>query len=509
MMWPEGRKMYWKDSSTYVVALCAILFPVWGNLALADCGSVDKQLLGSKMSIQATMEVLRTEENPFHLGFNLEALAFEDAYWQPEASSIETALFRQFDAQPGFVFRYPGGTISDLIDLSAMFGRERKRQKLASWAPPRPLLFGPEEYAGFVKRVEGRAWFVLNAFDGNSDRALPAVLAKRNLSLVSRVLPMLTPLRVELGNEPYQVRHELSGAEYAERILPTLTDLNSHYPEIKPVVALVGFDRGAIKSEKFDREILERVKRYPVEFALHYYYDGPPGGLPLRRTYQDVCEKSEWIRSAGYSSPAIWITEHGRWPGGRTKDPDWRTKWPNTYSLAAALSSSEFVIGMASMPQVKGVFLHSLASTDGPWPMFHRLESTNALVPSAPFLASLLWRTLADGKMMTSRVVSPTRDGSPLLRANVIRRADGSWGVLAVQRSAQEVAVDLELPGLAGKTVRAELAYLEGKGLNSHNGGVEKNVSIRRANGDMLFDSTGKTVLKIPPNSLVQITVRP
>lgn len=440
------------------------------------------------------------------LGFNLESVPFQRAFWREDDDAVAPDVTDALKLFPGSVLRYPGGTVSNLVDLSAAIGSTRRIQSLVNWANPARVAFGPNEYANFVKSVGGNAWVVANVFGDVGGPLDPNILAARSRVAIRAVAAVTTPLRIELGNELYLPYRGISGGQYLAMAIPTLNMLRAEFPAIKPVVGLAGLDGGKLGAS-FNREVLDGLPIDVSDFSLHYYYDGPPGGLPIRSLLSNLCTRINEISEVRGRRPSIWITEHGRWPGGKVGQPHWASLWPNTYSLGAALATAEFLIAVAQIPEISGAFLHALAAPASPWALFHKRVGGAGFDTSATFRAQALFRSLPDSEVLSTQVSAPERKGIPSVRGVLYRDRSGSLGLLATHRSDSVEQASIHLPEFAGARVGYSLDVLSGHSLDTTTESNEKKgIREDRTFGTADFGPDGKFVLFLPPNSVIRLT---
>lgn len=450
---------------------------------------------------------LRKDGVNFLLGFNLESFPFGSAHYRPEQRAVRSAVERELASQSAVVLRYPGGSIADRIDLIDTVGPTRKPLRLADWAPVQPLSFGLHEYGDFVGQIGARAWLVLNVIDADR-KAEPSVLAERNAQGLATLLARQSVSHAELGNEPYMPKHGLDGRAYGQRVVPTLRRLERDFPTVRPVVAALGFSRAHMAAEEFNLGLVEAIGNADVDFALHFYYDGPPGVPPVERALRTVCTRIEQLRELTGRAPAVWITEHGRWPGGRVGDEGWRELWPNTNNMGAALSVAEFIIGASQIPEVRGLFQHALASPNGPWPMFHRGEDADDLFPSAPMLAQSVLYPLVLGRVSSTLTRSLTQKGVRQMRAAYVVADDGSLGLAVVHRGRQATSAVVQVSELAGQEVVYRARAVVATHVEAFNTPSERNaVRVVPIEGRLSFDADGRAALPLPAEAVVFYTL--
>jgi hypothetical protein len=432
------------------------------------------------------------QRDPVVLGFNLEVVPFEKDFWDPARHQIQADVMAALTGVRGAVFRYPGGSVANRIDLLATLGVERSAQALADWRGPSPVRFGLQEYARFSSELQSPLWLVLNVL-GSEQRPLPPeVLAQNNRRIVASLGDVRRIQRVELGNELFLPRQKMTGDEYGARVLPTAKLLRSEFPSLRPVVALAGFDMGPMKADAFNTGVIEAIGTEGFDYAFHYYYDGPPGGLPMQRTLANLCQKIDWLQRRTGADPAVWITEHGRWPGGRVSDDNWKALWPNSYDHAAALSSAEFVLATAQVAAVRGVFLHAMVGSGGPWHQLAR-GADGKLATTATFEAQKLLQVMQSARVLQTAVTAPELASGPAARAAAIRAADGKLTLLITQRASQPSQATLRIPEFKGRTVDVQVTSLQQPA--AAGGRVQSTQSVR-------FDGVGQATVTLPDLSL-------
>lgn len=481
-----------------LVRICVLLgaLPNFTHVLAADCssGSIMRQQPG----VALEQGFVREKGAPFFVGFNLEAFPFSLAHLSQTDGSVHLQVRDKVAALDNVVLRYPGGTIADRIDVIDTLGPLRKQQKLANWAEPQTLKFGLQEYLDFVSITAARPWLVVNVIDADHNGD-PAELASRNAKAISFLSRKAPPSFVELGNEPYNLKYEMEGRDYAKRFMPTLRMLRDEYPEVKPVVAAMGFNRNHVRARDFNKEVVEAVGSADVDFALHYYYDGHPGGPPLPIVLQNLCSTLMDLERYSGRSPTVWITEHGRWPGGRVGDTGWNQLWPNTYNFGAALSVAEFIIETAKIGPVHGVFMHGLGSSTGPWAMLHPGAEDGRFLPSAPMLAQTMLYPMSLGRVRTTVAYGPRVKGRDQFRAVFYEELAGSLSVALVNRGTKSEMLEVRIPEKSNRNLRYSVSALVADGEDAYvSRSTENAVRVVNLDGDVKLDETGKGFVPVP-----------
>ena len=484
--------------------LCVALVSGFGASTAAAASLCDTRYLardGAAPTIHIDPDVSR----PFRLGLNLEVVPFQERLWNTEHT--DTAMMDVLRSMPGTLLRYPGGSVANRVDLNAAIGpgETRRAQGLTRWAGRRPVLFGPHEYVQFVRRVGAAPWLVANLWGDEAGAKTEDVMAARFRSVLGTWPDGDVPGYVELGNELYFPHWGMSAEAYGHRASEAVDLLSTVYPGVRPVIGLAGLDGGR-HAVPFNRTVVGALGGRAVDFAFHYYHDGPPGGPPLEAVIGNVCERIGQLGALGRSHARIWITEQARWPGGRVSDPDWARTWSNSFDLRAAVSSAEFTLAVARIPEVGGVFLHALGGVRGPWRTFIENDA-GALVPSAPMVAQQLLHALADGEVLATQVHSPGQGRNALIQASGFRTSSGRIGVLVSNRSDVPVSASLSIAGFGGVERSTEVVVLTGTSMSDVAPAEGGGRGFRRAQsrGRQVFDAAGATLIQVPARSVTRI----
>ena len=482
-------------------------------LASQACGAVTPTSADQASLQVQPSRLLRSAQAPLHLGFNLEWVPFQRDFWDIKESKPDPALARLMSVFPGAVYRYPGGTVSNFLDLAASLGPsdQRQAQQPVTWTGPVPMHFGLAEYFEFVRAVRGTSWLILNVYGRRDKRWDIAQLKPAWAQITSFAKTQQVPLRFELGNELYLPMYGLEADEYASRAIEAAQFMRNQVPEVPVVALLADFDRPGRSKRDFNRPVLRRSAGLVSNFAQHSYYDGPPGGPPVPNRLREICRTISDAKGSGITNPTIWVTEHARWPGGRTSDPDWKNLWPKTHDLGAALGVADYVIGLSQMAPVRGAFLHSLAGTQGPWPLMTR-SSSGELIPSAVY-RSLEVLLPMFGALDVHEAATLATDsgyaGGYDLRATVSRDPiSGTWHVFAVQRSSRPLPVSVRIPGLANQLIRSEHRYITGTTTADNNtASSPQRIGVQTDSTNLQVDASGMLSITLPPLSVNHLTL--
>lgn len=472
------------------IGLC---MSVAGVANAGDCRTASRVTLSREVGITITQQ--RIAREPIVLGLNLEVAPFQRDFWDPTARRVKEPAHRLLASLQEPLIRYPGGTPSNRIDLLATVGDSRPPQLLAEWLGPHPVHFGLREYAQLAADLGVPGWLVLDVMGIGPGKPNPEQLAARNRRVVDLFRAEHSLLRVELGNEPFFPRYGLSGAEYAARLLPTLREIRQADPRLRSVVALAGFDMGPMKADRFNNELLDALAGADVDYSFHYYYDGAPGGPPLPLALDNLCGKLQWLERRLGRSPAVWLTEHGRWPGGRVGDPDWKQRWPESYNLGAAMSVAEFVIATAPWPQIRGALLHGVGAAGGPWHQIGRSDG-GEYFPSATLLAQSMLQSLQGSQVLVTAVAAPFSERRPATRAVAFHRGDAGVSLLLTRRDAGNAAIRLTIPEFANRIVPYTSTELHAAALTAANTPeAPRTLVLTQDQGELRFDTAGVATL--------------
>ncbi len=461
-----------------------------------------------------TIEVLDDDPvrriSPSFFGFNLSLLGVEEFLWDSDAGSVRVELVEWLRRFPGATYRYPGGTLSNYFDWEAAVGpyKRREAQKLADWRLPQPIAFGPEEYLRFVTAADGRGWYVLNLF-GRDRRELPLreIVADAR-ALAGRLRPGQEILRWELGNELDRDPINWSAEKYAQRAHAVMAAVREVIPRARFVASLADYDRKGRSASSYNSRVTALLGERISDFALHLYYDGPPGGPPVSRQIEFVCGVIRDLKHVRRAPDArIWITEHARWPPGRVRDPDWSTQWWRTTTLEAALATSELTVAMLDMPEVEGLMLHSLGNLEGPWPLLVKDADGAVIGAGAVFHAlAVLREGLLENLLPTRRIAAgrPHAWSGKGLRAVVLR--DGArrhYALLAVNRNTQPLPLVLRYPAIARKVFELRQVSLSAADIDARNDADHPARLVPQASVSTIeFDDRGTTEVRLPANSV-------
>ena len=453
---------------------------------------------------------------PSFFGFNLAAPAFQLSLFDRTKDQVRREIITYMRAFPGAVYRYPGGTTANLYDWQDGVGpvTERPRRSLVTWHAPMVNAFGFHEYLNFVAQVHGEAWLVANLY-GNMQGEKPlhiltasarawAIEAKQDQA---KGMPSI--LRWELGNELYKEPTRWTSAEYNKQALAIAAAIRSADPHGRFVTPLEEYaTKWWLSYEDYNVSLAQALAPYTPDYAQHLYVDGPKVSL-IPNALSILCNNINAISNAGQADAGYWITEFAAAP------TSWqnfnRNSWGSVANMGAALSIADMVIGLSQIPQVKGAFLHSLTGV-GPWSLFYK-DSNGVYQPTLPYWALRLLRSTMLDEVLTTYTQSPNKGnyaGGYDLRATVLTDAtQQKYALWGVNRANQPINVQLRIPNLAGRTMKARLTVLHAADLGATDGAAGDSVLPTQENFSLSFDAVGNSRLQIPAHAVAALLLSP
>lgn len=471
-------------------------------------------MLGDKNVTTVRVESVGIRKlSPQFFGFNLELVEFQNSLWNSIDRRVEPSVVEYLRRFPGAVYRYPGGTVANNFDWKAATGAlsSRPAQKIVDWQAAKTVQFGPAEYLDFVKEVSGTAWYVVN-LHGAISRADQLENLTSSLSQLAiymgnqRSKGMPSIFRWELGNELDRGRYRWHAAKYVNVSREIAGVLRSSYKDAEIVGMTQDWEHtgASIAGINYNTEVGRELKREVREFAGHAYYDGAPWGPAVPRVLRQLCKNLDSVRQ-GAPNSVMWVTEHGRTPVGTPNDSGWKSNWPQTGDLGAAISVADMMISLAHTQNIQGAFVHSLHGTSGPWPMFHK-QPDGTLRPSTVYWAMVLLREgLLDDVLKTNVRTSNDAvngvgyDTNTVVLSNLDRSRFSVW---MVNRGQEMSVAKFHIPSLSGKRVVVKLAHLSGS--NPTDANYVNPYKIFPVRGEMLVDVSlrGEFSLSVPAYSV-------
>lgn len=475
-------------------------------------------------------KVVRSDHASQLFGFNINFKQFQKQLWtddQMPKDGIVEAL-KPFE---GAIYRYPGGLVANSFHWKASVGPIFSRSAQATFfqKSPAKVRFGLDEYLQFVDDVSGKPWYVLNIVGTDLLSPLKVSakdeMANSNLNLAKYLVENLDekyfPLHLQLGNEVDRSKYEWVPEHYAERAKAVIDilDTNKLSDEFEFVNFMRDFNwtyrRDTKLGKSFPRDYLERVVDtlgVYNDYSLHHYYDGnrkdgKSRSIPfwLRHLSRSIRDHLEIT-----GQPAsIWITEHGRQPNSKKAGKDGSEVF--TSNVAAALSTSDYLISLTQFAEVKGAVWHGLNA--GPWQLFDYSVKHKDLRPRPIYWALRVLRMVSLQESLRTFTISPNNSnyaGGYDIRGAAFRSNNSKQlGLRVVNRAsvAQKIKLKYELfakKKVSYKHYSLSLAEGEESDIDRDDFIVEMNPEAR----DDQFDNDGYIYFELPASSVSSIVMK-
>jgi len=497
----------------WAIVGCAMLLPIGVAATATHCGDAIKVPRGDENTLRANAAVATRTIDPSFFGFNLEWLEFQTALWDSTRRRVLPGVISIFRGFPGAIYRFPGGTNSNHLSWRDSVGpvSARPERKQVPWSRPLRAEFGLDEYLQFVKDVRGQAWYVANLYGALGESfpltdlaASAGQLANHTAKRAHEGLPPI--LRWELGNELDRGTIKWSPVRFADAALQVSAAIASADPASRFVHLQQEYpaqsDRG-YSASRYNKEFRLALARLKPEFAMHFYYDGPPDMPPVEFFLKQLCDVVDSAKAEG-SPGNVWITEHGRVPGDFwPKTP--KVLWPETANLTAAISMADMMIALTQVPEARGAFAHALVPSSSPWPMVHP-RSSGAVDPSVTLLGLKVLRQ----NMLPEVLPAIQRSaGSGTLGANYQVRsavltdsARQHYSVWSINRSHASQLLGFTLQNAPGLVRYEGSESISDEQSNASNYLTGTRVVIEKNQVTVLPKAAGVWAISLPPNSV-------
>lgn len=456
--------------------------------------------------------------SPQFFGFNLELLEFQDSLWNKQKGSVENEAIALLSRFPGATYRYPGGTVSNHFIWEQAVGplAERAAQKTVSYQPEKVISFGPIEFLKFIQQVNGTAWYVLNMNGSISAEYSSKILAQSAAKLAQNLksaehsgLPQI--YRWELGNELDRGKYRWPPEKYVTTATEVANAVRATNTGAEFVVMGQDWEHtGAGRlGTTYNAYTATALEDTADEYSFHLYYDGAPWGPPLPRVIKQLCKNTAATQLPIRPSNA-WVTEFGKAPVGTPLDSYWKSNWPQTGGLSAAISAADLLITLARIDRVDGAFVHSLHATSGPWPIFHK-RTDGVIYPSAVYWALVMLReTMLEDVLNSDITTLNSSDNGVGYDTNSIVMASPSRlniSIWTAQRGDVPARISTVIPQLAGKKVLVKFASLSSPETDANNYVSQYQVFPRRNESIIQVGHTGDFVYTVPAHSVTSLSL--
>jgi alpha-L-arabinofuranosidase len=509
----------------------------WGVTAFAKAKGPDTDALwkvfsSDRVTIEINEDTVVRESLPSTLfGFNINYRQFQNHLWDQRGQSVKPDIVEHLKYFRGALYRYPGGLVANSFDWTRSVGPvdKRKLQRTVYTERPDNVRFGPKEYLDFVDRVNGHRLYVLNLVGldpmqpmAESDKE---AVAKHNRELAEYLLARRpsrsgAPHYYQLGNELDRFKYEWSAQKYVDRARATMGAIQKVDRDARFIAFLRDFKwvykaepaRGVSEPADFLREVLQALPAVTDYSLMHYYdgkrKDGKSADIPywLKRMRATI---AAYRATRNGNAPHIWITEHAREKSSNQPGKD--DTQVLSSNLGGALSTADYLIAIAQIPEVQGACWHGL--NGGPWQLFDATVKHRDLRPRPVYWGLRVLRAMDLPTVLATRTHSPNRSGYQGgydVRAVGFRDpAKQSLGLWVVNRAAQPVRAEVEYRPLKGQEVQVLHYFLAGKeGVDPDDPGLEPVWQLAPAAATVHVSSTGQLSLDLPPASVSTFIIR-
>ena len=461
-------------------------------------------------------------------GININYRRLQEQLWDSDRKALKPQILKHLSTLSGIWYRYPGGIVGNGFNWKESLGNfsQRAYQKTPYSGKPSKVYFGLDEYLDFLQQVNGHRFYVLNlvgldAMDPMRE-ADTASISEANAELAKYLLLNTNfgndPNYYQLGNELDRSKYEWSAEKYIARSIATIDAITKEEENAKFVAFLRDFKwkykKDKSRSESHPSDFLKEVLNgLPMvqDYSLHHYYDGKRKDNKSRNIpfWLRLMERSiETYEETRASSPNVWITEHARQKSSDKPGSD-GTRFYSS-NLGATISTADYLIAIAQIPEVKGSFWHGLNA--GPWQLFDFSARHSDLSPRPIFWAIRLLTATSSGEVYRTDVLSPNHSGYSGgydTRAVAFGLENGSGvSVWIVNRSRKTSQSELVFKPLANKTLTLCHYYIAGsEGEDPDNIDLEPILKVSPYPLEVNVSKNGSVTLDLPPSSVSAFTI--
>lgn len=455
-------------------------------------------------------------------GFNIRWDSFQQDLWNEKDDQVNPKIISALMPFPGALYRYPGGLVANefMWEPATLPMKERKRRNAAGAEENRLPMFGPREYLDFVRQVKGSPLYTLNLVGEGRPSDIVEYpsekMAASNRELaqyIKKLTPGSSVRYYQLGNELDRSHYQWPHGKYVARSLATIRAIQ----EVDPAARFIAFFRefnwryrfgkqGLSRSEDLIRDVLAGLPMVD-DYSLHFYYDGEKQGgkfMDIQDVVGRVNRTLSIAESVRKGKPLrVWVTEHSRHMEADRKHE--QQAKIITSNLKAALSTSDFFIAMAQIPQVQGTCLHALNGVD-------RKVFDSDFRPRPTFLAMRVLNYGRNGAVLSTKTSSP--DGSGYeggydVRAVALANGPDRLVVWVVNRAVTKISADIVYDRFKGQSVEMKHYYLAGKsGVDADSIGDDYSLALDPKEQALEFSDSGVAQVILPPSSVSTFVFR-
>jgi alpha-L-arabinofuranosidase len=454
-----------------------------------------------------------------YLGYNHEWYGLQSLFLNKEGNVDSAALMSTKDIP--VPFNRVSGTVSQELVWKEAIGsaEERTTQKIAPWAPPLKILFGPIEWVKWLISQDPEAevtWTINMLKDSPQDAAdlVQFLTGTNSMNLHGGIdwvkrrkdLGLEHPVKVavwEIGNEmdlkvpdknyTWDVDHYIASAE------PIIDAIKSVDPNAK--IAIQG--SSSFQSD-WNMRVLKALGSKADYLVVHLYYQGSRtyekgkgfNGSPQKQVEKWLNEASGQIQEAtGSDRIKLYVSEYAQWPWQSTDRP-WQEAWWQTHSLDACLTTAQMITWYLNRPSIALAAYHSFYG--GPWKLLGAISET-AMADTFRLLAHMGGAAEVVPVQLAGFGIGTSPAQSDFSAAAV--RSNGKLQVLLVNRGEARTA---HLQFQSSLKITGALC-LTGLDLDSYNTRDHHPVTLKPWDLSQAVENT----LPIPAHSLLLIDLEP
>ncbi len=472
--------------------------------------------------------VIRTALPDTFFGFNVRWSQFEKDLWDEQTRATKPVVVDALKPLAHAMYRYPGGLVANEFlweDAAQPLGDRIKLNATRRPQDDLPLL-GVDEFAAFLNKVDGRLFYTLNLVGkGNPSNIVeyPAEqMAESNRNLAEKIrslLPTQKPRYYELGNELDRNKYEWPADKYVSRSLASIKAIQAVDPDARFVAFLRDFNwhykngnKGISRYQDLIRDVLSGLPMIN-DYSLHMYYDGElrPGGnfLDIGSVVKHIDDTLEVARTQRPGKDlGVWITEHSRRILVNNKNAEYAKDL--TSGLGGALSSADFLIAMAQIPEVRGTAIQAL---NGVGRQIFDIDDHGNPKPLPIYWSLRLLSDRHEGKVLDTSTSGPSKSGYPGgydVRATALTADKNSLNVWLINRASTTTTVEIDYPPFSNRKVSVTHRYMAGKENvpADDKSNVDPTIVLDEPATTSQFDAAGKARIVLPPSSVSTFTFK-